>query len=86
MTKMANKQIAIKENEFHMLLEVEENGEIRFLHFGQQPYEEGSILEEDKVGFRLVEMELAGFDRPLERHGSKNAVTSAGCHMVYKSH
>ena len=26
MTKMANKQIAIKENEFHMLLEVEENG------------------------------------------------------------
>ena len=38
------------------------------------------------MGFRLVEMELAGFDRPLERHGTKYAVTSAGCHMVYDSH
>lgn len=86
MEKAANKQIVIKENKIHMLLEVAENGEIRFLHFGQKPYEEGSIWEEDKVGFRLVEMELAGYDRPLERHGSKYAVTSAGCHMVYQSH
>lgn len=86
MGTMEKRRIDVLENGIYMTLEIAENQEIRFLHCGQQPFCEADIKEEDKVGFRLVEMELAGYDRPLERHGTKYAVTSAGCHMLYISH
>lgn len=83
---MERQYINIEENGIRMVFLTEENGEIRFLHFGLAPFREEEICKEDRVGFRLVEMELAGYDRPLERHGTKYAVTSAGCHMVYDEH
>ena len=36
-------------------------------------------------GFPLVQLELAGYDRPYERHGNKYVVTSPGCYLKYEN-
>lgn len=39
-----------------------------------------------EAGFNFVELNLAGFDRPHERHGNKFIVTAPGYRMKYVSH
>lgn len=80
-------RISIKENGIYFVLEITAAGEARLLHFSALPFEEGKIRNDyEKTGFSLVEIELAGLDRPLERHGGKYTVTAPGYRMKYAEH
>lgn len=81
------KLININENKINMVLEITKENEVKLLHFSVIPFNEQDILnEEQKSGFRLVEINLSGLDRPLERHGTKYIVTAPGYRMKYDSH
>ena len=81
------KQISIHENGIYMVLEVNSENEIKLLHFSALPFAETSIpIEAEKNGFRLVEINVSGLDRPLERHGTKYIVTAPGYRMKYENH
>ena len=32
-----------------------------------------------------MQLEMAGYDRPYERHGNKYVVTASGCFLLYES-
>lgn len=82
-----NKRIQIDECGLHLVFEINQENELKFLHFSAMPFSPSTITsEEQKVGFRLVEINLSGFDRPLERHGTKYIVTAPGYAMKYDSH
>ena len=36
-------------------------------------------------GVPLVQLEMAGYDRPYARHGNKYVVTAPGCFLLYES-
>lgn len=79
--------IAFCENGLHVRFEAADDGAVRLMHFSALPYEESSIGGEDaRAGFNLVEVQLSGQDRPLERHGTKYVVTAPGYRMRYKGH
>lgn len=79
--------INIKENKINMVLEITKENEVKLLHFSVLPFNENDTLnEEQKSGFRLVEINLSGLDRPLERHGTKYIVTAPGYRMKYDNH
>lgn len=79
--------ININENKINMVLEITKENEVKLLHFSLLPFNEADILnEEQKSGFRLVEINLSGLDRPLERHGTKYIVTAPGYRMKYDKH
>lgn len=79
--------ININENKINMVLEITKENELKLLHFSVLPFNENDILnEEQKSGFRLVEINLSGLDRPLERHGTKYIVTAPGYRMKYYNH
>jgi alpha-galactosidase len=79
--------IEINENKINMILEITKDNEVKLLHFSALPFEEKYILREDsKRGFRLVELQLSGYDRPEERHGTKYIVTAPGYKLKYHSH
>lgn len=79
--------ININENKINMVLEINNENEVKLLHFSVLPFDEKDILnEEQKKGFRLVEINLSGLDRPLERHGTKYIVTAPGYRMKYDNH
>lgn len=81
------RQIKIEENGIYLVFEIEENQGFKLLHFSGLPFKEDAVIETTKeAGFNFLEMNLAGFDRPFERHGNKHIVTSAGSHMRYVSH
>ena len=80
-------RINISENGLNLVFEITDQNEVKFLHFSQLPFQEELIRDDyEKTGFRLVEIELAGLDRPEERHGSKYTVTAPGYRMKYVSH
>lgn len=84
---MENKQIRIDECGLHLIFEINSENELKFLHFSAMPFDPSTILnEEQKNGFRLVEINLSGFDRPLERHGTKYIVTAPGYALKYRGH
>lgn len=78
--------IEINENKLNMVLEITEQKEVKLLHFSALPFCPEKITGAQKVGFRLVEVNLSGLDRPLERHGTKYIVTSPGYRLKYRSH
>lgn len=81
------RQIIIEENGIHIVFEIEEDGSFKLLHFSALPFEEDKIVKSTKeAGFNFVELNLAGFDRPHERHGNKFIVTAPGYRMKYISH
>ena len=82
--------IEIEENGIFLVFGITRNDQIKFLHFSSVPQaEDVSVHEcrqEDECrmmdeGFPLVQLELAGYDRPYERHGNKYVVTSPGCYL-----
>lgn len=81
------KRIHIEENGIYMVFEVIDNGSLKLLHLSALPFDESELhyrsLEE---GFNLVEIDVAGADRPQERHGTKYIATAPGYHMKYVSH
>lgn len=80
-------QIKVYENGIHMVWEIEEENCLKLLHFSALPFQEEEIDGEcAKVGFRFVELQLSGYDRPHERHGNKYIVTAPGYRLKYVSH
>lgn len=78
------KWITVEENGLLLVFYITENGQVKFLHCGRESFDKTSLSEEEMRGFRLVEAELAGLDRPQERHGSKYIVTAPGYRLVYE--
>lgn len=81
------KTFAFYENGLYIVWGVDEKQELRLLHFSALPFQETDIQAESMdYGFRFVEMQLSGIDRPYERHGNKYIVTAPGCRMKYVRH
>lgn len=78
--------IMLEENGLRLVFLITEERQVKFLHFGQDAFRKDSLSREEMRGFRLVEAELAGLDRPQERHGTKYIVTAPGYRMVYDGH
>ncbi|WMJ86280.1 glycoside hydrolase family 36 protein [Anaerocolumna sp. MB42-C2] len=80
-------RININENGIYMVFEIADDKCFKLLHFSAKPFrEEDIIARSTEYGFRFVEINLAGYDRPYERHGNKYIVTAPGYHMRYESH
>ncbi|MFV0343837.1 MAG: alpha-galactosidase [Anaerocolumna sp.] len=80
-------RIAINENGIHVIIEITEEKEVKLLHFSALPFQEKDISTTTLAGsFNLVELNISGIDRPLERHGTKYIVTAPGYRMKYVSH
>ncbi|MUT66961.1 alpha-galactosidase [Paenibacillus sp. NEAU-GSW1] len=75
--------IDIEENGLYLKIEVTAEGDARLLHFGARPLVEADIAEEQKPGFRLLELQLTGEDR-AEYHGRTHRATYPGLRMVYE--
>lgn len=81
------KRFDIYENGIYLVLEASEEGFMKLLHFSALPFREEDIKAPNtEDGFRLVEMNLSGYDRPGERHGNKYIYTAPGYRMKYESH
>ena len=79
--------IEIKENGIYLVWEIDEENNLKLLHFSALPFHREDIVATTmEYGFRFVEMNLSGFDRPYERHGNKYIVTAPGCRMKYAGH
>lgn len=80
-------RINIIENGIYIVFEIAEDKCFKLLHFSARPFHENDIIAPStEYGFRFVELNLAGFDRPYERHGNKYIVTAPGYHMRYEGH
>lgn len=86
--------IEIEENGIFLVFGITRNDQIKFLHFSSVPQAEDMSVQECRQedecrmmdeGFPLVQLELAGYDRPYERHGNKYVVTSPGCYLKYEN-
>ncbi|WP_150267401.1 glycoside hydrolase family 36 protein [Paenibacillus tepidiphilus] len=82
---MQSKVIDIQENGLYLTIEVTEEQDVRLLHFGAAPLEEGAVAEKNKPGFRLLELQLTGEDR-AEYHGRTHRASYPGLRMVYSGH
>jgi len=81
------KRITIKENNINMILEITDENQIKLLHFSALPFNEKDVESKTMEGsFNLVELNISGLDRPLERHGTKYIVTAPGYRMKYHGH
>ncbi len=81
------KRIEVFENKLHIVFEIADNRDMKLLHFSALPFCESDITAPNTDdAFRLVEMNLSGFDRPGERHGNKYIYTAPGYRMKYVSH
>ncbi|MFQ9396016.1 MAG: hypothetical protein ACLR2E_20855 [Lachnospiraceae bacterium] len=79
--------IDIHENQIYIRLAVTDSQDLKLLHFSALPlHEEDLVKEAIPEGFPFLSMNLAGFDRPYERHGNKFIVTAPGYRMKYLSH
>ena len=68
-------RIEIVENGLFLVFEIADDKCFKFLHFGKKPFNEKDIIARStSYGFRFVEINLAGYDRPYERHGNKYIV------------
>ncbi|WP_151735533.1 alpha-galactosidase ['Paenibacillus yunnanensis' Narsing Rao et al. 2020] len=82
---MQPKVIEINENGLYLFIEITEEQDVRLLHFGAAPLEEGAVAEKNKPGFRLLELQLTGEDR-AEYHGRTHRASYPGLRMVYSGH
>ena len=83
------KRININENKINIVFDIEDNGQIKLMHFSALPFNENDIwdemFEKDHLGcFDIAQVEIAGLDRPCERHGTKYIVTAPGYRLKYK--
>lgn len=80
-------RFTILENGIHAVFEIADDKCFKLLHFGATLFKEEDIIASStEYGFRFVELNLAGYDRPYERHGNKYIVTAPGYHMRYIAH
>ncbi|WP_397376402.1 glycoside hydrolase family 36 protein [Paenibacillus vietnamensis] len=74
--------IKVEENGLYLVIEVTGEGDVRLLHFGARPFEELTVSEKQKPGFRLLELQLTGEDR-AEYHGRTHRASYPGLRMVF---
>ncbi len=81
-------RIEIIENGIYITLEITKEGQLKLLHFSSIPFDEKTIVSERilREAFNLVELNVAGLDKPYERHGNKYIVTAPGYRMKYSHH
>lgn len=79
------KQIAITENGVHIVFGINENKELKLLHFSSTEFDERNFAEPQLIGesFQLVQVNFSGYNRPYEKHGNKHIVTSPGYLLKY---
>ena len=86
--------IEIEENGIFLVFGITNKKQIKLQHFSSKPMEKSALMEKYRnesnqtmmdEGFPLVQLELAGYDRPYERHGNKYVVTAPGCFLLYES-
>ncbi|WP_018750120.1 glycoside hydrolase family 36 protein [Paenibacillus sanguinis] len=77
--------IQLMENGLHLVLEVTAEKDVRLLHFGTEEWVDELLHEEQKPGFRLMELQLTGEDRG-EHHGRTHRASYPGLRMAYVSH
>ena len=71
------REIKIEENRIFIQWRIEDNGDIKLMHFSSRPFCGGSIAPESiPERFPFIGMNLSGFDRPYERHGNGYSVTA----------
>lgn len=75
-------RIDIKENGLFIVFEVADDGDVRLLHFAAAPLDESLIREEQKPGFRALELQVTGEDR-AEYHGRSHRASYPGLRMKY---
>ena len=77
----------IEENGLHLVWEINDRGEVKLLHFSSLPFDETLITSVHSTdGFRLMEVQCPGLDRPEERFGNGYTVTAPGYRMTYACH
>ena len=85
------KYIKINENGIHIVFEITDKNQIKLLHFSKVEFDENDICKfgneckaEDLArkeqfineAFQLVQVNLAGYNRPYEKHGNKHICTA----------
>ena len=80
-----NRLIEVHENGLHLVFELNEREQVKLLHFSALPFDHTRITSHFGTdGFRLLEVQCPGLDRPEERHGTGYTVTAPGYRMVYR--
>ncbi len=74
--------ITINENGLNLFFEINDDLDIRLLHFSSVAYENHSVKEDDKKWFRLIELQLTGQNHD-DHHGSKKTGTLPGKHLRF---
>lgn len=85
------KYIKINENGIHIVFGITDKNQIKLLHFSKVEFDENDICKfgneckaEDLArkeqfineAFQLVQVNLAGYNRPYEKHGNKHICTA----------
>nr|MCR5234351.1 alpha-galactosidase [Lachnospiraceae bacterium] len=88
----------IYENGINIVFGITEKNQLKLLHFSGAEFNEADICkfgseckEEDRgrrdqlidEAFQLVQVNLAGYNRPYEKHGNKHIVTAPGYLLTY---
>lgn len=79
------RRIEVFENGLSLVFDVAADGDVRLLHGGCLPFEEGLIGEKAEQGFRVLEVQLSGEDRD-EYHGRSHRASYPGLRMKYSRH
>ena len=72
----------------HVVFGITDLGKIRLLHFSSKPFDCADMEKEDRFydqGFALVQVNIAGLDRPFEYYGNTYASTAPGLQMLFDS-
>ena len=95
---MKMKYIDIKENGINIVFGITEKNQLKLLHFSKARFNEADICKfgpeckQEDLGrkeqfidetFQLVQVSLAGYNRPYEKHGNKHIVTAPGYLLTY---
>lgn len=73
------------ENSINIVIEINDENQVRLLHFSQLPFDEKTLTSRTgTLGFKLVEVQCPGIDKAGERHGNKYIVTAPGYRLTYK--
>lgn len=75
----------IEENGLHLTFETAEDGDVRLLHFGPDPFKEEALKDRQAKACRLMELQLTGEDRE-EYHGRIHRASYPGLRMKYAGH
>ena len=79
------RRINIHENGLYIVFEINDENQIKLLHFSALELNEADIEKKKSTDrFNLVEVNMVGIDRPFERHGTKYIVNAPAYRMKYR--